>query len=134
MGLLLWKTEITMRSMTSALLLIAIGGSGAGCTAYCGPGPADAFVTGGPTPPQILATSPAPPGPVTSTDTIVLLASDSVLGPDSVDTAIAARYYCSQRGKLAAFVSKNSPPEMRDRIMPSYSLMTFRCVQPAVPQ
>lgn len=63
-------------------------------------------------------------------DTIIVLASDTALGPDMGDTDTAVRYYCSTRGKLSVFVSKERPPEMRDSVMRAWSVLTYRCVTP----
>lgn len=63
-------------------------------------------------------------------DTVVVLASDTALGPDMGDTDTAVRYYCSTRGKLSVFVSKERPPEMRDSVMRAWSVLTYRCVTP----
>jgi len=66
----------------------------------------------------------------TAGDVVVVLASDSMLGPSTADAATAARYYCSSRGKLAALQSRERPEEMRQSALPEYSLMTYRCYVP----
>lgn len=63
-------------------------------------------------------------------DTVIVLASDTPIGPDMGDTDTAVRYYCSTRGKLSVFVSKERPPEMRDTVLRSWSVLTYRCVTP----
>lgn len=63
-------------------------------------------------------------------DTVVVLASDTPIGPGMDETDAAVRYYCSTRGKLSVFVSKERPPEMKDSIMRAWSVLTYRCVAP----
>jgi len=64
-------------------------------------------------------------------DTIVILASDTAFGPDGEDANVAARYYCANRGKLSAFVSKERPLEFRSQVFQQWSVITYRCVAPA---
>lgn len=66
----------------------------------------------------------------TDGDTIIVLASDTLFGPDMSDSDVAVRYYCSTRGKLSVFVSKERPPEMKDSILRAWSVMTYHCVTP----
>ena len=63
-------------------------------------------------------------------DVVVVMASDSMVGPSTADAATAARYYCSSRGKLAALESRQRPQELREPVLAEYSLMTFRCYTP----
>lgn len=65
-----------------------------------------------------------------TSETVIVLASDTPIGPDMGDTDTAVRYYCSTRGKLPVFVSKERPPEMRDSVLRAWSVMTYRCVAP----
>jgi hypothetical protein len=72
-----------------------------------------------------------PPTAIVPTgDTVVLLASDTTFGPSMADADVAARYYCSSRGKMADFLSRERPPEMRGEVFAEYSVLTFRCVVP----
>lgn len=65
---------------------------------------------------------------VPTSETVIVLASDTPIGPDMGDTDAAVRYYCSTHGKLSVFVSKERPPEMRDSVLRAWSVMTYRCV------
>jgi hypothetical protein len=74
----------------------------------------------------------APPMPLVpgtpGSDTIVILVSDTNFGPDMEDANIAARFYCTTRGKLTAMVSKERPPEMRTQVYNQWSVLTYRCI------
>jgi len=61
-------------------------------------------------------------------DTLVVLVSDTNFGPNSDDADAAARYYCSNRGKLSNFVGKERPMEFRSQVFQQWSLLTYRCV------
>ena len=95
--------------MRRALLLAAFAASLAGCAK---------------TEPAIPVTSAA------TGDTVVILASDSYFGPNTADTAVAARYYCSTRGKLSQLLARERPHEMQDNVLPEFAVMTYRCYTP----
>lgn len=69
---------------------------------------------------------PPPPLPVAG-DTLVVLASDTNFGPSIADADTAARYYCSTRGKLSQFVSRERPQELQNNILPEFSVLTYHC-------
>ncbi len=73
---------------------------------------------------------PIAPG-ASGSDAFVILTSDTNFGPDMEDANIAARFYCTTRGKLAYFVSKERPPELRTQVFVQWSVLTYRCI-PAV--
>ena len=79
-------------------------------------------------PPMKLPPSPVPPTGLGS-DLFAVLVSDTTFGPDAEDANMAARFYCSTRGKLATFVGKEHPPEMRTQVFQEWSVMTYRCVE-----
>jgi hypothetical protein len=64
-------------------------------------------------------------------DTFVILVSDTSFGPDMQDADIAARFYCSTRGKLTTFIAKEHPPELRTQVFQQWSSLTYRCVSAA---
>ncbi len=98
--------------MRKAALLAAVAGLLAGC--------AEA-------PPAVpVATAVTAVG----SDTLVILASDSYFGPSTADTAVAARYYCSTRGKLSQLLSRERPHEMQDDTLPEYAVLTYQCYVP----
>jgi len=73
---------------------------------------------------------PAPSANVVFGDVVVFLASDSAFGPSMRDGAIAARYYCSTKGKMAAFQSRERPPEAQSTVLAEYSMLIYRCYSP----
>lgn len=81
--------------------------------------------------PALAADSPATAMPATAGDTLVVLTSDTMFGPDMEDARIAARSYCADRGKLQRFVVKERLPEFRDEVFQSWSALTFKCVSAA---
>ena len=101
--------------MRQSLLIAAIAASLAGCAATDPPMPLTAL-----------------PTPLTSAtgDTVVILASDTYFGPSTADAAVAARYYCSTRGKLSQLLTRERPHEMEAPIRPEFSVMTYRCYTP----
>ena len=94
--------------------------------------------TGGPPPPPgtepppipPLVEIPAPGGP--DTDVFASLVGQRGGTPSMQDVAVAARYYCSTRAKLSQFISRDLPPELMRQGLPSYDLITYRCVDPPV--
>jgi hypothetical protein len=107
-----------MRSLPAAAVILALG-----CAA---PAFADSDLFE--QPPVKLPASPVPPTGLGS-DLFAVLVSDTTFGPDSEDANMAARFYCSTRGKLATFVGKEHPPEMRTQVFQEWSVMTYRCVE-----
>jgi len=67
-------------------------------------------------------------GKMLGSDTIVVVVSDTTFGPDSEDAAVAARYYCANRGKVPSFVGKERPLEFRSQVFQQWSLLTYRCL------
>ncbi|HLN25551.1 MAG TPA: hypothetical protein VK558_16375, partial [Patescibacteria group bacterium] len=74
--------------------------------------------------------APAAAPQIPGTDIIVLLASDTFFGPSTAAQGVAARFYCSSRGKVAELVSRERPKEMQEDILTDYSVLTYRCVIP----
>ncbi len=70
----------------------------------------------------------AQPAPALGSDTFVILKSDTNFGPDLEDADVAARFYCSSRGKVMTFLGSDHPPEFRNRIMQEWTVLTYRCV------
>jgi len=140
--------------MRYAVVFVAVAGllGLAGCARQCPP-PASADVSAAfPEPVAPMAITPQPPSrslyspapimpaapafdapvaaPAPSTDIIVLLASDTFFGPSTSAQAVAARFYCSSRGKVAELASRERPKEMQEDILADYSVLTYRCVIP----
>jgi hypothetical protein len=46
------------------------------------------------------------------------------------DANVAARFYCSTRGKMTTLLAKERPPEMRTQIDQQWSVLTYRCYNP----
>lgn len=107
-----------MRSVAAALALVI------GCAA---PGLAADNTNATPLQPA------APPTPTSglTTDTFVILESDTNYGPDMKDADTTARFYCATRGKVASFVVKEHPPEMRTQVLQAWALLTYRCIPEA---
>jgi hypothetical protein len=105
-----------MRGLVVAMVL---------AVACASPALADSLTDG---PPLRLPTTPVPPTGLGS-DIFVVLVSDTTFGPDMEDANMAARFYCSSRGKLATFVGKEHPPEMRTQMFQEWSVLTYRCVE-----
>ena len=74
-----------------------------------------------------MPTSPIPDTGLGS-DLLAVLVSDTPFGPNMEDANIAARFYCSTRGKLTTFVGKEHPPEMNTQVFQQWAVMTYRCV------
>ena len=77
-------------------------------------------------------TSPpaAPAAPAAEGERIVvlILTSDTNLGPNRDEADIAAKYYCAERGKLSRFVAKERPPEYASQVKQQWSLLSYHCV------
>jgi hypothetical protein len=78
-----------------------------------------------------IAPTPAPVAPTPGGDVVILLSSDTFFGPSTAAQAVAARFYCSSRGKIADLVSRERPKEMQNDIFVDYSVLTYHCVIPA---
>ena len=104
-----------MKSLSAVALVLALGLA------------APAYASDSELPPEKLPTSPVPPTGLGS-DIFAILVSDTTFGPDMEDANVAARFYCSTRGKLATFVGKQHPPEMRTQVFQEWSVLTYRCV------
>ena len=108
-----------MKSLFAAALIVGLG---------CAPAIAADDISS-------TVSTPMPVTPVPAnglgSDVFVVLVSDTMFGPDHEDANVAARFYCSTRGKLATFVGKQHPPEMRTTVFQEWSLLTFRCVEAA---
>ena len=140
------------RLMRYAVVFVAVAGllGLAGCARQCPPPAATDIFSAAPpepaTPLAPMAIAPQPPArtiyspapaapafdapaaaPAPGTDIIVLLASDTFFGPSTSAQAVAARFYCSSRGKLAELVSRERPKEMQEDILADYSVLTYRC-------
>jgi len=72
---------------------------------------------------------PAAPSGTPGSDTFVILVSDTSFGPDMEDANVAARFYCSTRGKLTTFISKEHPTELRTQVFQQWAVLTYRCVE-----
>lgn len=106
-----------MKCLFAAAFVLGLG---------CAPGlAADALTLSPPMP-----VSPIPPAGLGS-DVLAILVSDTAFGPDMEDANIAARFYCTTRGKLATFVGKQHPPEMRTQFLQEWAVLTYRCVDAA---
>jgi len=62
---------------------------------------------------------------------VLVLTSDTSLGPNMDEADTAVRYYCSEHGKMYELVSKERPPEFASQVFRQWSLLTYRCVSPA---
>jgi len=144
------------RLMRHAVLFVAVAGllGLAGCARQCPPTGSADFSTAIPAPAALSAPMPLTPQPsvaarsaytppvaapldapaaapqIPGTDIIVLLASDTFFGPSTAAQGVAARFYCSSRGKVAELVSRERPKEMQEDILTDYSVLTYRCVIP----
>jgi hypothetical protein len=123
--------------MKTMVGLVALATLVAGCSQMCGPAssnaPAPAAAANPPTnapeppiPPLVNLPEPTTP----NSDVFAMLASQRGGQPSLTDVEIAARYYCSSHAKLPQFVSRDMPPELMRQTMPSYDLVTYRCVEP----
>jgi hypothetical protein len=122
----------TMVAVTALAMLVA------GCAEICGPAPGSAPATAAsaspPAPPAPeppippLVSLPAPTTP--ESDVFAMLAAQRGGQPSFTDVELAARYYCTSHAKLPQFVSRDLPPELMRQSMPSYDLITYRCVEP----
>lgn len=106
---------------------------GAGCEQVQSPAPGPAPVAGAaapgeppPIPPLVAMAPPATP----EAEIFAMLVDRRGDKPSLTDASIAARYYCSVHGKLSQFIARDQPPELLRQTMPSYDLVTFRCVAP----
>jgi hypothetical protein len=107
-----------MKSLVAVALVLALG-----CAAPAVADDSQMFNQ----PPMKLPTSPVPPEGLGS-DTIIILVSDTTFGPDMEDANLAARFYCSTRGKLATFVGKDHPPELRTQVFQQWTPVTYHCI------
>ena len=121
--------------MRRLVVLAVLAGATAGCASMCGPAPAPPS----PQPVAVVPATPEPPIPpmvevgppkTPDTDVFAMLAAQRGGTPTLQDVELAARYYCSSRAKLPQFVSRDLPPELIRKSMPSYDLVTYHCVTP----
>ncbi len=103
-----------MKSLIAAAIVLGIG---------CAPSMADD---------ALMLNQPMPNSPVPAaglgSDIFAILVSDTTFGPSQQDADIAARFYCSTRGKLTTFVGKQHPPEMHTTVFQEWSVLTYRCI------
>ena len=73
-----------------------------------------------------MPTSPIPDTGLGS-DLLAVLVSDTPFGPNMEDANIAARFYCSSRGKLTQYDGRDHPPELNTQVFQEWSALTYHC-------